>query len=119
MRKSFKAYKVQKMSDNREIKLSEEIKKLAATFFGRESNNTSLITITDCKLTPDFKRATIFMTVMPATREATALDFAQRQKGELRSYIQAHSKLPRLPYLEILIDEGEKNRQKIDDLLKG
>ncbi len=57
------------------------------------------------------------MTVMPVEREATALDFAIRQKGELKEYIKAHSKLPRLPYLEIRIDEGEKNRQKIDSLL--
>jgi ribosome-binding factor A len=39
--------------------------------------------------------------------------------GELRKYISKNLKINPIPYLDVEIDEGEKNRQKIDELLKN
>ena len=45
--------------------------------------------------------------------------FIKRNLGELRKYISKNLKINPVPFLDVEIDEGEKNRQKIDDLLKN
>lgn len=94
------------------------LKELAATFLARENNNTSLITVTSANVSPDFKRATIFITVMPESKEEAALFFAKRQRGNMRDFLKKNMNIKVIPFVEIEIDKGEKNRQKIDELLR-
>lgn len=94
------------------------LRDLAAEFFTREASPRSLITITDASISPDFKRATIYMTTIPTDEESRALDFARRKRTDLRTYIGARAKLRSLPVIEVKIDEGERNRQKIDELAR-
>ncbi|MBP9802853.1 MAG: ribosome-binding factor A [Candidatus Pacebacteria bacterium] len=95
------------------------LKELAATFLARENNNTSLITVTSANVSPDFKRATIFITVMPESKEEAALFFAKRQRGNMRDFLKKNMNIKVIPFVEIEIDKGEKNRQKIDELLRA
>ena len=44
----------------RNEKVANLLKELGAQFLERENNNTSLITVTSCTVSPDLKRATIF-----------------------------------------------------------
>jgi len=105
------------MTSPRQNKMRVFLRDLAAHFFRRESGINSLITVTDVSISPDFKNATIFITTLPTSEEERALDFARRKRSELREYIsKAHANLRTLPLLEIRIDEGERNRQKIDEL---
>lgn len=99
-------------------KVSNLIKELSATFLERENNRTSLITVTDCHSSSDLKRATVFITVLPETKENEALLFAKRKRSELRDFIKKNMRTKNIPFLEIEIDRGEKNRQKIDSLLQ-
>ena len=94
------------------------IKELAAQFLGRENNHTSLITITSCICSSDLKRATIYITVMPDSKEHNALQFVKRKSGELRKFLKNNLTIKNIPFIEIAIDYGEKNRQKIDELLR-
>jgi len=94
------------------------IKDLAAKFFGENSNRTSLITVTDLIPSTDGKSATIYVTVLPESHEIQALDFARRHLGDLRQYIGNEARLGVVPFLSIEIDGGEKNRQRIDELLR-
>jgi len=103
----------------RNIKVANLIKELSATFLGKENNHTSLITVTSCKTSPDLKRATIFITVLPDKKEHNALDFAKRKRKELREFIKKNMNIKVIPFLEIEIDKGEKHRQKIDELLRN
>ncbi len=80
-------------------------------------NGSSLITVTNVELTNRAKNATIFFTVFPTEFEKTALEFAKRKRSEFKEFVMEHSKLGRVPQLDFDIDTGEKNRQKIDDLL--
>src|SRR5947207_1639922 len=93
------------------------LKELAARFIQEESNGRSLITVTDCKLTRDFGRATFFVSVLPASAEAGAEEFIKRKRGEFRDYLKKHSKIGKLPFVEMMLDPGEKNRQRVDELL--
>ena len=93
------------------------IQDLSAKFFGERSNRNSLITITNATLSADGSSVALRMTVLPDTQEEAALDFARRNLGDLRQYIGEHAKIGNVPYLSIEIDSGEKNRQRIDELL--
>ena len=105
------------MSERNE-KVANQIKELAAMFLGRENNRTSLITVTYASCSPDLKRATIFITVLPNDKEKNALEFIKRNLGSLREFIKKNMSIKTIPFLDVALDLGEKNRQKIDELLR-
>lgn len=100
----------------RQEKIRENIKNLTAEFLERESNRVSLITVTDTNVSKDLKKATVLITVLPVSSEKSALDFVKRQRRDLRHFIQSKLKMRITPFLDFAIDEGEKNRQRIDEL---
>ncbi|MFA6354872.1 MAG: ribosome-binding factor A [Candidatus Paceibacterota bacterium] len=105
------------MSEYRTEKITNHIKELSAIFIEREAGPTSLITVTRVLLSPDNKRAKIMISVLPKEKEKAAYGFIRRNLGELRKYVQKGLKINPIPFLEVEIDEGEKNRQRIDELL--
>jgi ribosome-binding factor A len=100
-------------------KIKEIIRALAADFFSRESNRQSLITITDVDLLSRGGKAIILMTVLPVSMETVAVEFAHRQLSKFREYVKDNSRIARIPFFEVRIDAGEKNRQKIDEIEKS
>jgi ribosome-binding factor A len=99
-------------------KIKEIIRELAAQFFNRESNGQSLITITNVELLGKGAKAIILFTVLPVHKEEAALDFMHRQLTDFKKYVQDNSRLGHVPYFEVQIDAGEKNRQRIDEIEK-
>lgn len=91
---------------------------LIAEYLNREAGSKSLITVTRCSISADSQKATAYISVIPESFEQEALDFAKRRRPAIRTHIKENSRLRRLPYIEIEIDEGEKNRQNIERLLK-
>ena len=106
------------MNDRNE-KVANYIKELTASFLGRENNQTSLITVTACTTSRDLKRVTIYITVLPEDKEEEALLFARRKRSEIRENLKKVLQIKNIPFIEIEIDQGEKNRQKIDELLRN
>lgn len=102
----------------RKDKVANYLKELAAEFLVRENNGTSLITVTSATCSPDLKRATIFITVLPTSKEKNALEFAKRKRPELREFFKEKMTTKNIPFVDIAIDLGEKHRQKIDELLR-
>jgi len=100
----------------KESKLKDVIKALAADFFSKESNRKSLITITDVEIRSRGSRAVILFTVLPQDQEVAALDFMKRQLSDFRGYVTENSRMMRVPYFDVRIDTGEKNRQHIDEI---
>lgn len=103
---------------NRTEKVANFIKQLSAQFLSRENNKTSLITVTHATCSPDLKRGTIYITVLPLSKEHDALEFAKRKRPELREFLKKNMETKIIPFIDIDIDKGEKNRQKIDELLR-
>lgn len=101
---------------NKEDKIKEIIRELAAQFFSRVSNRLSLITVTDIEMHSRGSRATILITVLPESEEEVALEFVRRQLGEFREFVDNNSRIARIPFFDAKIDIGEKNRQKIDEI---
>jgi ribosome-binding factor A len=100
----------------RNQKLIEVIRELAAEFLARENGGQSLITVTRAAISEREKQAIVFFTVLPRTKEGSAVDFANRKANDFRLFIKERSRLRVLPRVEFRIDEGEKNRQRIDEL---
>ncbi len=105
------------MQGHRGEKISSIIKKLSADFVERASNKNSLITITDVKLSDDLSKATILFTVIPERYELAVSDFLKRQRSDLREFVKGKWKMHTLPFFDFELDKGEKNRQRIDELL--
>lgn len=108
----------EKGPSQRQTKVSLEILALAQDFFQRESSGLSLITITRCEVSPDMRQGTIYMTVLPVEKEQAALDFARRMRTDMRKYVMKRLPVKVIPFFEIEIDYGEKNRQHIDEILR-
>lgn len=103
------------MSERKE-KVEHELLKLAATFLDKVSENTSLITVTRLDLSPDFKNATIFISVLPDRMQEAALNFTKRQLSDFKHFLKEKTRLKTIPYFDVKIDLGEKNRQRIDEI---
>lgn len=101
----------------RQDKVGNLIRELAGIFIQEESNKTSLITVTEASVSNDMKRATIFFTVFPAEKEEAVLDFLKRKRSEFHDYLKGKLETRSIPFVDFEIDRGEKNRQRIEELL--
>jgi len=102
----------------RQEKIKELIKELAAQFLQEESNYTSLITVTNADVSKDLKRSTVYVSVYPESAEESALNFLKRKRKGLKEFFKSKAKMKSIPFFDFELDKGEKNRQKIDELLK-
>ena len=105
------------MSDFRNEKIQNQIKELAALYIEREAGPAAHITVARVLGTADNRNAKIMITVLPKEKEQAAYGFIKRNLGDLRKHITKQLKINPIPFLDVAIDEGEKNRQKIDELL--
>ena len=100
-------------------KLKEILRELAAEYFSRQSNRQSLITVTGIELFNRGSKARILITVMPEEQEQAAVGFIHRQLTDFRQHVREHSRIGHIPFFEVAIDVGEKNRQRIDEIEKS
>jgi ribosome-binding factor A len=104
------------MSEHRKEKVEELIMHLASEFINREANSKSLITVTNIYLSHDFKNCKIFFTVFPENQSVAALDFLKRQRSDFKSFFKSKSKIGHIPFFDFEIDEGEKARQRVEEI---
>ena len=103
------------MQDNRNERLQEAVREVAAEFLAREANRNTLMTVTRTDLSDDGRRCNIFISVLPENMEEPALAFANRNRSEFSDFFKKRVKaLP--PHVEFIIDRGEKNRRRLDEL---
>lgn len=102
--------------DQKTLRLKEMVREKAGLFLSYESNRQSLITVTNVILSSDSKLATILVTVLPEHKEAAAIDFLKRKRGEFRTFLMKETRAGRIPRIDFAIDLGEKNRQRIDEI---
>ncbi len=107
------------MESRRQTQVSQLLSQLAGDFFARESNVKALITVTHTDISPSFKEATVFISILPQTMETQALKFAKRARTDFRAYIKKQARLHPIPIVDFAIDLGEKNRQRIDELTRS
>jgi ribosome-binding factor A len=97
---------------------AEHIAHKAADFLSRESNRTSLITVTRADVTEKMSVVHVYCSVFPESDEANAYIFLQRKAGEFRQYLMHEQKMVRVPHVNFVIDLGEKNRVRLEEISK-
>lgn len=102
----------------RDEKLEALISMQTAEFLNRNANRTSMITVTRTIFSRKSNRADIFITVFPDSEEGKALAYVRRQRREIQKFIGKNVRLRSIPYLEVSIDEGEKNHEKIENIFR-
>ena len=100
----------------RQEKMNEELAHRAGEFIQSIATKQSLITVTHADISPDFKNATIFISVLPESEERAALGFINRNLHEFRDFLKKKISIHSIPFCTFVIDLGEKNRQRIDEL---
>jgi len=95
------------------------VRALSAEYIARETNSTNLITVTHTEVSPDAKYGKIFITVLPEKDEEAVIEFLKRKRKDLHQYLKKNMRTRPIPFVDILIDAGEKHRQRIDELSVG
>lgn len=106
------------MASTHHEQLADQLKEAAATYVSLWSNRKSLITVTDIKLTRKADKATFLVSVFPPEAQGPAIGFLMRKRGECHNYLKDHVSVGRVPHVEFVLDEGEKNRQRVEELLQ-
>ena len=104
------------MEGNRKFKIQEVLREIVAEFINRENNKTSLITITRVDISPNLSSGDIYVSVFPETAEESALNFLKRKRPDVKEEIKKKMHLRKIPFIDFKIDQGEKNRQKIQEI---
>ena len=102
----------------RDEKAASILVHLAADWIAREAGRQTLITPTRVDIGRDRKNATIFVSVFPDSDTPNALAFLERNRDEFRQYLRTASRFSILPFVHFELDEGERNRQHIDEISK-
>lgn len=83
---------------------AELLAHLAAEFINRESSRSSLITVIRAEVNADGKDGRIFVSVLPADKTKTALEFLNRQRQEFRNFVDSHARIGMIPHVSFLLD---------------
>ena len=105
------------MDSRKDERVASLLRHLAAEYFSVESNKNTMITFTKVELSDRGRRAAIFFTVMPTEREEVTLEFVRRKRNDFRKSVMEKDIFGFMPQIDFRIDEGEHNRQRIDELL--
>jgi len=105
-----------KTTDHRQEKVESLLTRVVGEFLSHEAGPMSLITVTRVAYNEKTKGATVFISVLPEDQEKPALAFVKRKSSELREYVKKLVNMRSLPVFEFIIDIGEKNRQRVDDI---
>ncbi|MEN9604328.1 MAG: hypothetical protein RJB39_13 [Candidatus Parcubacteria bacterium] len=93
------------------------VRQLLDQYISRNSGGQSLITITSLEQADRSNNMMVRVSVLPETQEKAVIDFLQRHATEMRNYIKENSALGMLPFLSFEIDQGEKHRQSIFEII--
>lgn len=102
----------------RQLQVEQQVLGITQDFFQRESSGASMITVTRTEVSRDMKHGTIFITVFPENKEDAAINFAKRMRSELRHFVMKRLPVKVIPFFEVEIDFGEKNRLHVEELLR-
>jgi len=102
----------------RSERLAEYVKEKVSEFISRESNHSSLITVTRVDLDNSLKTGTVLISVLPEDKEEEVIHFLKRRRSDVRNYLKSNIRTRMIPFIDFIIDKGEKNRQLVDELLQ-
>lgn len=106
------------MTYDRHNRVESLLRELVAEYIKNEANTDPLITVTHVTTSPDYRRVTVFFTTIPDGKEQDALIFLKRAGSDMRGYVKRKSNLKIVPFIEFMVDYGERHRQHIDEIAR-
>jgi ribosome-binding factor A len=100
----------------KDLKISDMLKKIAGEFIQRNSNMTSLITVTRVEVADRGGRAIIYITVFPEDKGKGALDMLKRKRSEFREAVKDGLRVGRIPFCDFELDAAAKLLRTIEEL---
>ncbi len=106
-------------SSRRQNKVAEEIAHKAGMFLALNAKaGGALITVTRAYIATDLKNVSVFVSILPKTREEEILEELKRMRTDFHDYLKEKTVLRNVPTVDFVIDLGEDNRQRIDELTR-
>lgn len=108
-------------NENRLNRINEELKKEISQIISFELKNPDaegMITVTRAKITPDFKYAKIYVSVLNAKNVDKTIEALQKSSGFIRSQIARRINLRITPELVFEKDDSLEYGARIDSILK-
>ena len=108
-------------NDARLNRINEELKKEISnilTFELKNPNVTGLISVTKAKITPDFKYAKIYVSILNSKNIDKTMQGLKESAGFIRSQIAKNINLRVTPELVFELDDSLEYGMKIENILK-
>ena len=103
----------------RQQRLESSLQKILTEFFFKSRLRFPGITINRIELSEGLKSAKIFTEIKPADEEKKILKKLRQNKQKIWCHAASKIKIKFLPQFEFVIDKGEENRRKIEELLSA
>ena len=103
-------------------KINEELKKELSQIINyklKNSNVTGMITVTKVKITPDFKYAKVYVSILNAKNTQKTLEGLKNSTGYMKSSIAKSINLRVTPELVFELDDSLDYGERIDSILKN
>lgn len=108
-------------NSNRLNRIDEQLKKEISNIISFELKNpdaTGLISVTKVKITPDFKYAKVYISLLNSKSKTKTLEAIKKSSGFIRSEIAKRVNLRITPELVFEEDNSMEYGMKIDSILK-
>lgn len=102
-------------------RINEELKKELSQIINYELKNpnvTGMISVTKVKITPDFKYAKVYVSILDAKNVSKTMDGLKESSGFMRSKIAKNINLRITPELVFELDDSLAYGERIDSILK-
>ena len=103
-------------------RINEELKRELSTVINYELKNpnvTGMISVTKAKITPDFKYAKIYVSILNSKNIKKTLEGLKESSGFMRSQVAKNINLRITPELIFELDDSIEYGERIDSILKG
>ncbi len=103
----------------RQNKVAEEIAHQAGVFLAANVRaGGALVTVTHATISSDLRNVTIFVSIIPKSREAEMMQSLKRLRTDFHDSLKDKTVLRDVPTVDFQLDIGEENRQRIDELTR-
>ncbi|MEK7162539.1 MAG: 30S ribosome-binding factor RbfA [Patescibacteria group bacterium] len=107
------------MNSRRQERLAALYQKTIAAYLQKELRlEKGIMVVTKVELSKKLDHLWVYYSVWPDPEEKNVLKFLENLKPELKGHLADKIKTKFLPEMEFRLDESEKKRLKIEDLLK-
>lgn len=111
-----------KLPSNRQLQVGQEIRGILAGYFARKEYyhpllESTLITITEVRISPDLKIATAFILLPNESDKKSILSVLKDISPVVRKMLAANLKLRYIPEIRFILDETQENVNKVEELL--